>query len=163
MPDLHRDELHATLDRLTKLHGKTTQGEWRVYNGRDIYPADDEQEARFHIADFAPDGFQESLTDIGVSDAQSNAEFSSEAHNAFPSLASTLRSQEARIAELEAKVAQLESLSAVCPDCDGQGWYILPDAKGNPEQIQCRPCEGMGIVALAALASMNTEPTQENP
>lgn len=28
-----------------------------------------------------------------------------------------------------------------CPNCSNQGWYAVPDRRGEPEQVQCEWCE----------------------
>lgn len=31
-----------------------------------------------------------------------------------------------------------------CPQCGGNGWYISPDLRGEPEQFQCQNCNAGG-------------------
>jgi len=33
---------------------------------------------------------------------------------------------------------------STCRSCGGDGWYVEPDEKGEPQQIQCSACYGQG-------------------
>jgi hypothetical protein len=129
MPDLHRDELHATLDRLTELHGNVRLSSVDYFNNG--------------LACWLTDYNGEIVAEAAQSDAI-HAEigerllfFSAEVYNSFPFLASTLRSQEARIAELERQAKESFDLG-----WKAAGGEIIPESE------------------IAALASMNQQETK---
>lgn len=51
----------------------------------------------------------------------------------------------------EAKRIQFENAikkdNNICPDCSGDGWYVVADYQGEPEQRQCQLCNMTGKVS----------------
>ena len=68
--------------------------------------------------------------------------------NAWPDLKAAL----APLAEPEGCVVPRSFLEhARCPNCDGQGWYVIPNRNtGDAEQEQCQWCEERNAILSAA-------------
>jgi hypothetical protein len=42
------------------------------------------------------------------------------------------------------KMSKLIQTEGKCSSCGGDGWYVEPDNKGEPQQVQCSACQGQG-------------------
>lgn len=51
---------------------------------------------------------------------------------------------ETRIQQKISKLKQRRVYEGACKVCGGDGWYVEPDEKGEPKQVQCDACQGQG-------------------
>jgi len=59
-------------------------------------------------------------------------------YDATDSVATILNQVEAHLAA--AKEADDKAIGKDCPNCPNQGWYMVPDSKGDPTPEQCQWC-----------------------
>lgn len=44
-----------------------------------------------------------------------------------------------------AELRRLRSMSELCEQCDGKGWYAVENGRGESKQKQCESCYGTGM------------------